>query len=184
MIQLSLTESAKVLPYIITSRKAVKLYLKVSVYTPSYPFNQMAMRLQKCLELWSTAEDGVRISAFLAIRKLASSNDDAILDTVLKVGLRLCLLALIYQTHVNIEYISRTRTIIKIYQCAQATIRKSDEKFCFRTVLPRSCNSIPTCIWVHTTARNTSSQQPEDKDKGTFFEFLTVDALNLIAGSI
>lgn len=66
MIQLSLTESAKVLPYIITSRKAVKSYLK------------------KCLELWSTAEDGVRISAFLAIRKLASSNDDAILDAVLK----------------------------------------------------------------------------------------------------
>ncbi|KAL4071645.1 Noc2p family-domain-containing protein [Scleroderma yunnanense] len=66
MIQLSLTESAKILPYIITSRKAVKSYLK------------------KCLQLWSTAEDSVRIAAFLAIRKLASSSDDAILDMVLK----------------------------------------------------------------------------------------------------
>ncbi|KIN95204.1 hypothetical protein M404DRAFT_17121 [Pisolithus tinctorius Marx 270] len=66
MIQLSLTESAKILPYTITSRKSVKAYLK------------------RCLELWSTAEDSVRIAAFLAIRKLASSHDDTILDIVLK----------------------------------------------------------------------------------------------------
>lgn len=66
MIQLSLTEGAKILPYTITSRKSVKAYLK------------------RCLELWSTAEDSVRIAAFLAIRKLASSHDDTILDIVLK----------------------------------------------------------------------------------------------------
>jgi nucleolar complex protein 2 len=29
MLQLALTESAKLLPYVVTSRKAVKLYLKV-----------------------------------------------------------------------------------------------------------------------------------------------------------
>lgn len=66
MIRIALVESSKVLPYIITSRKAVKTYLK------------------RCLELWSTAEDSVRMAAFLALRKLASASDDAILDTVLK----------------------------------------------------------------------------------------------------
>nr|GAT50248.1 Noc2-domain-containing protein [Mycena chlorophos] len=66
MLQLAVAESAKIVPYIISSRKAVKLYLK------------------KCLELWSSAADNVRIAAFLAIRKLASSADESILDNVLK----------------------------------------------------------------------------------------------------
>ena len=38
-----------------------------------------------CLDLWSSAEDGVRIAAFLAIRQLASAADASILDLVLKV---------------------------------------------------------------------------------------------------
>ncbi|KAF7320891.1 Noc2-domain-containing protein [Mycena chlorophos] len=67
MLQLAVAESAKIVPYIMSSRKAVKLYLK------------------KCLELWSSAADNVRIAAFLAIRKLASSADESILDNVLKV---------------------------------------------------------------------------------------------------
>ncbi|KAF9264587.1 Noc2-domain-containing protein [Marasmius fiardii PR-910] len=66
MTQLALTESAKIIPYVISSRKTVKLYLK------------------KCLELWSTGEDSTRIAAFLAIRKLASATDQSILDNVLK----------------------------------------------------------------------------------------------------
>ncbi|KAJ7223081.1 Noc2-domain-containing protein [Mycena pura] len=66
MLQLAITESAKIMPYIVTSRKAVKLYLK------------------KCLDLWSSAQDNIRIAAFLAIRKLASATDESILDTVLK----------------------------------------------------------------------------------------------------
>ncbi|KAJ7468636.1 Noc2-domain-containing protein [Mycena latifolia] len=66
MLQLAVTESAKIIPYIVSSRKAVKLYLK------------------KCLELWSSAEDTIRIAAFLAIRKLASATDESILDSVLK----------------------------------------------------------------------------------------------------
>ncbi|KIJ61242.1 hypothetical protein HYDPIDRAFT_138099 [Hydnomerulius pinastri MD-312] len=65
-LQLAFAESAKVLPYVITSRKAIKSYLKT------------------CLEVWSTGEDSVRIAAFLAIRRLACSTDDAILDLVLK----------------------------------------------------------------------------------------------------
>ncbi|THU93855.1 Noc2-domain-containing protein [Dendrothele bispora CBS 962.96] len=66
MVQLAVSESSKIIPYIISSRKAVKLYLK------------------KCLELWSSADDNTRIYSFLAIRKLASTNDQAILDNVLK----------------------------------------------------------------------------------------------------
>ncbi|KAK7035358.1 Nucleolar Complex 2 protein [Paramarasmius palmivorus] len=66
MIQLAVAESAKIIPYVTSSRKTVKLYLK------------------KCLELWSSAEDSTRISAFLALRKLASATDQSILDSVLK----------------------------------------------------------------------------------------------------
>ncbi|KAF8890669.1 Noc2-domain-containing protein [Infundibulicybe gibba] len=66
MLQLAVAESAKVLPYVVSSRKSVKLYLK------------------KCLELWSSAQDSTRIAAFLAIRKLACATDESILDHVLK----------------------------------------------------------------------------------------------------
>ncbi|CAK5271008.1 unnamed protein product [Mycena citricolor] len=66
MLQIAVTESAKIIPYVLSSRKAVKLYLK------------------KCLELWSSAQDNIRIAAFLAIRKLASTADESVLDSVLK----------------------------------------------------------------------------------------------------
>ncbi|KAF5375408.1 hypothetical protein D9615_007998 [Tricholomella constricta] len=66
LLQLAVTESAKLIPYIVSSRKAVKLYLK------------------KCLELWSSAQDSIRIAAFLAIRRLASVTDESIMDNVLK----------------------------------------------------------------------------------------------------
>ncbi|KAF9054271.1 Noc2p family-domain-containing protein [Panaeolus papilionaceus] len=65
-VRLALTESAKLVPYIISSRKTVKTYLK------------------KCQDLWSTGSDSTRVAAFLSIRKLASSSDDSILDTILK----------------------------------------------------------------------------------------------------
>ncbi|THH17678.1 hypothetical protein EW146_g3186 [Bondarzewia mesenterica] len=66
LIKLAISESAKLLPYVVSSRKAVKQYLKT------------------CLDLWSTADDSLRIAAFLAIRKLASATDESILDMVLK----------------------------------------------------------------------------------------------------
>ncbi|KAG6907717.1 hypothetical protein DXG01_007630 [Tephrocybe rancida] len=66
LLQLAVTESAKLIPYIVSSRKAVKMYLK------------------KCLELWSSAQDSIRIAAFLAIRKLSSVTDESIMDNVLK----------------------------------------------------------------------------------------------------
>ncbi|KAJ7875397.1 Noc2-domain-containing protein [Mycena olivaceomarginata] len=55
MLQVAVTESAKIIPYIVSSRKVVKVYLKHS-----------------------------DLLAFLAIRKLASATDESILDSVLK----------------------------------------------------------------------------------------------------
>ncbi|KAG6837759.1 hypothetical protein H0H93_001686 [Arthromyces matolae] len=66
LLHLAVTESSKLIPYVISSHKAVKLYLK------------------KCLELWSSAEDRIRIASFLAIRRLASTTDESIMDRVLK----------------------------------------------------------------------------------------------------
>ncbi|KAH9976631.1 Noc2-domain-containing protein [Lactifluus volemus] len=66
LLKLAITESAKVLPYVTSSRKTVKRYLKA------------------CLDLWSTADDSVRMVTILAIHKLASAPDESILDLVLK----------------------------------------------------------------------------------------------------
>ncbi|KAF8637131.1 hypothetical protein AX17_003035 [Amanita inopinata Kibby_2008] len=66
MLHLAISESAKLIPYVTSSRKAVKLYLK------------------KCLELWSSSEDNVRLAAILAIRRLASSSDESIMDSILR----------------------------------------------------------------------------------------------------
>jgi hypothetical protein len=41
---------------------------------------------KKCLELWSSAQDNIRITAFLSIRKLATANDASVMDHILKVG--------------------------------------------------------------------------------------------------
>ncbi|KAI0717685.1 Noc2-domain-containing protein [Cerioporus squamosus] len=66
MLRLALSETAKLVPYITSSRKTVKLYLKT------------------CLDYWSSAEDSVRISAFLSVRRLAAATDESIIDVVLK----------------------------------------------------------------------------------------------------
>ncbi|TFK29081.1 Noc2-domain-containing protein [Coprinopsis marcescibilis] len=66
MIALALGESAKLIPYIISSRKTVKQYLK------------------NCLDLWASGKDNVRIAAILAVRRMASSPDEAVMDTILK----------------------------------------------------------------------------------------------------
>ena len=67
MLRLAFSETAKLVPYVTGSRKTVKVYLKT------------------CLDYWATAEDSVRISAFLSVRRLAVSTDESILDTVLRV---------------------------------------------------------------------------------------------------
>lgn len=42
--------------------------------------------LQLCFDLWSSAEDEVRLSALLAMRTLVGSQDDSIVDLVLRVS--------------------------------------------------------------------------------------------------
>ena len=85
MLVLALTETAKLVPYVTGSRKSVKVYLKVCG-----PLIAVAMVLkrsrQTCLDLWSSAEDSVRIAAFLSVRKLASATDSSLMDLALKVG--------------------------------------------------------------------------------------------------
>ncbi|KAI0830150.1 Noc2-domain-containing protein [Trametes gibbosa] len=66
MLRLAFTETAKLAPYVTGSRKTVKVYLKT------------------CLSYWSSAEDNVRISAFLSVRRLAGATDESVLDLVLK----------------------------------------------------------------------------------------------------
>jgi nucleolar complex protein 2 len=60
LLKIAVTESAKVIPYVASSRRAVKAYVK------------------KCLELWSTSSvpDETRISAYLAVRSVADIGDD------------------------------------------------------------------------------------------------------------
>ncbi|KAI8972566.1 Noc2-domain-containing protein [Trametes punicea] len=66
MLRLAFSETAKLVPYVTSSRKTVKAYLKT------------------CLNYWSSAEDSVRIAAFLSVRRLAGATDESILDLVLK----------------------------------------------------------------------------------------------------
>ncbi|KAH7108093.1 Noc2-domain-containing protein [Auriculariales sp. MPI-PUGE-AT-0066] len=65
-VLLACKETAKVVPYFVSSRKTVKVYLK------------------GMLQLWATAEDNIRVAAFLAIRRLSQSSDESIIEQVLK----------------------------------------------------------------------------------------------------
>ncbi|GMK58135.1 hypothetical protein CspeluHIS016_0501670 [Cutaneotrichosporon spelunceum] len=66
LLALAVSESAKLLPWVLGARKHVRAYLKT------------------LLELWSTASDSVRIAAFLAIRRMFVAGDDAIKDICLR----------------------------------------------------------------------------------------------------
>ena len=103
-IVLALNESAKIVPYITSSRKMVKVYLKA------------------CLTFWSSgsggaADDGgdsVRIAAFLAIRRLTRGGDPAIMELVLKViAPRRTLLQLLT---VLLGHIHNSSSLFKVYQ--------------------------------------------------------------------
>ena len=69
---LAIQESTKLLPWVLSARKHMRAYLKV------------------LLELWSGApNDGVRIAAFLAVRRVFEGGDEAMRDQCLKVSLRI-----------------------------------------------------------------------------------------------
>ena len=82
---MAVTESMKILPYVVGSRKTVKLYLKVNFGCFSLG-SCCSYLAQACLDLWSTADDSVRIATIRAIHRLASAPNESILDLVLKVS--------------------------------------------------------------------------------------------------
>jgi len=82
---MAVTESTKILPYVINSRKTVKLYLKVNATYLSF-LSYHSYLAQAYLDLWSTVDDNVRIATIRALHRLASAPDESILDLVLKVG--------------------------------------------------------------------------------------------------
>ena len=84
MLVLTLTETAKLVPYISSSRKSVKLYLKVKRSPKNGTMHRLTDFFQTCLDLWASAEDDVRIAAFLSVRRVASSSDESLMDLALK----------------------------------------------------------------------------------------------------
>ena len=88
LLKMAVMESIKILPYVISSRKTIKLYLKVTFACFS-PFTRRSYLPQACLDMWSSADDTVRIATIRAIHRLASAPDESILDLVLKVRARI-----------------------------------------------------------------------------------------------
>lgn len=66
MLYVAVTESAKMVPFVMNNRRMAREYVKVM------------------LSLWSEAADNVRIGAFLSLRKVAQAGDDAMLDLCLR----------------------------------------------------------------------------------------------------
>jgi len=88
LLKMAVTESTKILPYVISSRKTIKLYLKVTFIYLFHSFTHLYLP-QACLDMWSSADDSVRIATIRAIHRLASAPDESILDLVLKVRARI-----------------------------------------------------------------------------------------------
>jgi nucleolar complex protein 2 len=88
LLKMAVTESTKILPYVLSSRKTIKLYLKVT-FTFFFPFTRRLYLPQACLDMWSSADDSVRIATIRAIHRLASAPNESILDLVLKVRTRI-----------------------------------------------------------------------------------------------
>lgn len=66
MVYVAVTESAKMVPFLMNNRRMAREYVKTM------------------LDLWATASDRVRIAAFLSVRKVAKAGDDAMLDLCLR----------------------------------------------------------------------------------------------------
>ncbi|PWN21196.1 Noc2-domain-containing protein [Microstroma glucosiphilum] len=66
MLYVAVTESAKMVPFVMNNRRMAREYIKV------------------LLDLWSSAADRVRIAAFLSVRKVAQAGDEAMIDMCLR----------------------------------------------------------------------------------------------------
>lgn len=99
---------------------------------------------QKCLELWSSAEDGVRIAAFLAIKQLSSASDGSILDHVLKVRNVVELLRSVHSNLLLIESVSDVRPIVQVDVNTYPSVYQSHEKHRIGYLLHGSRRCLPT----------------------------------------
>lgn len=118
---------------------------------------------QKCLELWSSAEDDIRIAAYLSVRRLALSNDDSILDSILKVGTHEFSYSMPQALTSISEYVPLLNSVIKKYKCPYLTFYQLDEEFRIGSILYRSFNSVPACFWLYPPARYSFTEQHEDQ---------------------
>ncbi|EPQ30781.1 uncharacterized protein PFL1_01682 [Pseudozyma flocculosa PF-1] len=66
MLYVVVSESERMVPYVTYNKKTTKEYIR------------------RMLELWSSAEDDVRMAAFLALRRLAAGSDDDVLEQCLR----------------------------------------------------------------------------------------------------
>ena len=67
ILRVAIVELSKIIPWIVGGRKGIKTLLKT------------------LLDLWSSAQDSVRIACFMAIRKIALAGDTTVVDLTLKV---------------------------------------------------------------------------------------------------
>lgn len=112
--------------------------------------------VQACLDLWSSAEDSVRIAAFLAIRKLASATDASVLDLVLKVD-RYSFAGRLVLTRVP-EHLSHVSSFMQVDKYPHASLHQPHEEFSLRVVLHGPWCGISACFRVHPTARDSSAE--------------------------
>jgi hypothetical protein len=161
MITTCLTDSAKLVPYVVGNRKIVKSYLKT------------------CLGLWSSPnldtisgddedgestdeEDRVRIAAFLSIRRVALGNDEALLDLVLKARF-ICLVVEFTGLTRFIGGIQYTYTIIQGHKCPFITCHQPDEEHRRGSVLDQSYCFVPACLRLHQTVGCHSEEYSQGK---------------------
>ena len=140
-IVLALNESAKIVPYITSSRKTVKVYLKA------------------CLTLWSSGcggdtdddGDGVRVAAFLATRRLTRGGDQAIAELVMKVS---HISNYIWLLIIPLGHVYDFSAVFQIYQRVQSPLHQSHEKHCVRRIPRRRRTCVPTRVWLYPTTRD------------------------------
>ena len=110
MLRLAFSETAKLVPYVTGSRKTVKVYLKT------------------CLDYWATAEDSVRISAFLSVRRLAAATDESILDNVLKVCAFLSRVTKKNVSNITAEHIPDVSPVMQVHERTHITLYHPHEE--------------------------------------------------------
>lgn len=94
----------------------------------------------------------MRIAAFLAIRKLASSTDESIMDIVLKVRPACPLVAPSCHIPTLLEHLPDSRSLFQIHERTYSSLDQSHEKFGVGNLLRGPCGGVPTCVWIYTTA--------------------------------